>query len=110
MTQGQSSNSRTITKRSACGNVVVTIAKEDNGRYSLFARFGKEGVCGNAMVLGIAKSIGIGLQNGAGLKDYAENLENIVCQELLKAGKEHKLSCPSTIGKIITEYLGEQSS
>ena len=85
-----------------CGNLYVTINKDEEGFCEVFAHLGKTGQCGAAQIEAICRAISIGLRAGVGIEFYAKQLSNIRCSIPKMWPEEEKvLSCGDGISQAL---------
>lgn len=95
------SDSVTITKRSGCGNIHVTICEDMN---MVEIRAGKAGTCLNSQCAGIGYVMTAALKCGTPLHFIVESMAETSCPQSLGATGGGK-SCCDTIARILRKHI-----
>lgn len=91
----------TIEKQTHCGKIYVTVTIEPTGLpFELFARFGKAGHCGAAVVDGVTKLTSYALRSGMEPEEAIKAMAGIGCVY----GKN---TCMNAMAEALQEVLGE---
>ena len=78
-TRPQKLTSQTFEIPCPCGRVYVTITENDGHPFEVFARLGKSGGCGAAVVSAMTSTTSIALRSGTDPQDLAKGLIGISC-------------------------------
>lgn len=92
--------------RTGCGNLYITINKDDDGRpFEVFTQMGKAGGCAASQCEAIGRMISLALRSGLDPKGIAGQLTGIRCH--LPSGIDEKkvLSCSDAIGQALEWFL-----
>jgi len=80
-----------------CGRVYVTCNNDASGRlFEVFARLGKSGGCGSAVMEGLSRTISVGLRSGVSPHDLVKTLQGNQCHR--------GLSCVSALADAVLEH------
>ncbi|WP_321367953.1 TSCPD domain-containing protein [uncultured Desulfuromusa sp.] len=80
-----------------CGCVYVTCNDQDGQLFEVFAKLGKSGGCGSAIMEGLGRSISIGLRSGVDPADLVKTLQGIQCHR--------PPSCVDAVAKAVLEHV-----
>lgn len=97
---------KTVCIETGCGKMYVQLNWHEGKLFEVFASLGKTGGCPACLSEAITRSITLGLRYGVPLRDYIKQLENLRCPQPV-LGKEHVLSCPDAISKVLKDYALE---
>ena len=99
-------SSQTVEVPAPCGRVYVTVTFKEDQPFEVFARLGKSGGCGSAVVNAVCTTMSIGLRSGVDIKDLMRGIECISCHRppTLDHG-EPIASCVDAIAKAIKSIL-----
>jgi ribonucleoside-diphosphate reductase alpha chain len=99
---------QTVRINTGCGNLYVTINKDENGLFEIFSSLGKTGQCGAAQIEAICRSITIGFRAGVDPNVYVKQLKDIRCPSPGMEGSETIHSCADAISRVIEIVLKEE--
>jgi ribonucleoside-diphosphate reductase alpha chain len=94
---------KTITKRTQCGNIYVTINRDPEGMFETFTQIGKSGSCVKAWAEGVSRLISLALRSGCDKKDIVKQLRKIECPSRMETDGKTVFSCPDAIAQAIEE-------
>ena len=86
-----------------CGNVYITITRDKEGIFEVFATLGKAGGCTMAILEGLSRSITLGLRCGVPAEEYVKQLEHIQCHKAMWNEGEMVLSCVDAIATVLKQ-------
>lgn len=92
--------------KTGCGNLYITINKDDDGRpFEVFTQMGKAGGCAASQCEAIGRMVSMALRSGLDPNEIAGQLTGISCH--LPAGVDEKkiLSCSDAIGQALDWFL-----
>lgn len=94
--------------RTGCGNLYVTITRDEGGLIETFAHLGRAGQCGAAQTEAICRSVSVGLRSGIDANVYVKQLSGIKCPSPGLEEGVQVLSCADAISKALKEELAEK--
>ena len=71
----------TARKRTPCGNMYITINRQENDISEMFATLGKAGTCSRAFLEGMGRVISLAIRKGVSEEDIAKTLMGIRCAD-----------------------------
>ena len=84
-----------------CGNLYVTVNRDNDGLCEVFAHLGKSGQCGAAQIEAICRSVSIGLRSGVSPDTYIDQLDGIRCPSSAITNDVEILSCADGIAQAL---------
>jgi len=96
---------KTVKIKTGCGNMYVTINRDEEGFCEVFCKLGKPGGCMTAQTEAVSRLITLSLKYGAPLDAVIEQLEHIRCTSPYKIENLEILSCPDGISYAIKKIL-----
>jgi len=88
--------------KTGCGCLYVTVTKNDDKPFEVFATLGKAGGCSNCQNEALTRTISIALRYGVPVVDFIEGLKGIQCPNPnMWPENERTLSCPDAIAKVL---------
>jgi len=91
--------------RTGCGNLYVTINRDEEGICELFTAIGKGGGCASALSEAIARLVSLALRAGVEPQEIYFQLRSIRCPNPAWQGQTPVLSCPDAIAIVLHHYL-----
>ena len=88
-----------------CGTLYITVNKDGDEVFEVFAKLGKAGGCSACNTEALTRAISIGLRAGVELGEYYHTLVNISCQSPNYADGVKIASCPDAIAQVIKGYM-----
>ncbi len=96
---------RTHKIRSGCGNLYVTVNKDETGVCEVFVQVGKSGGCITSQSEAVGRLISLALRSGVKLDSIAEHLAGIRCPSPNFYQGKTILSCADGISHVLEQYL-----
>jgi len=101
-----------VTRKMAtgCGSLYVTMNRDHNGPFEVFAVMGKSGGCAASQTEAISRLISLGLRCGIDPEQIVKQMKGVRCpnQAWEKGGRIY--SCSDAIGKALERYIGTEHS
>jgi ribonucleoside-diphosphate reductase alpha chain len=94
--------------RTGCGNLYVTINKDDNGLCEVFTRMGKSGGCANAQSEAVARLVSLALRSGVEPGSIVRQLRSIRCPAQVMTPGGMVFSCPDAIAQAMEHHLEDK--
>jgi len=95
---------KTVKVLTGCGNLYITLNKDGNGLFEVFATLGKAGGCANCQNEALTRAITLGLRCGISKEEYIRELKGIQCPSPRMFPEEDRvLSCPDAIARTMEE-------
>lgn len=99
----QKLESSTVEIPCPCGRVYVTITEKDGVPFEIFARLGKSGGCGSAVVSAMTATASVALRSGTDPQDLAKVLIGISCHRSpVQDGNKKIISCADAVGQALS--------
>ena len=91
-----------------CGSLYVTMNRDQDGPFEVFAVMGKSGGCAASQTEAISRLVSLGLRCGIDPDQIVKQMKGVRCpnQAWQKGGKIY--SCSDAIGKAIERYIGTE--
>ncbi|MHA1199987.1 MAG: TSCPD domain-containing protein, partial [Candidatus Heimdallarchaeaceae archaeon] len=100
---------RTHKIRSGCGNLYVTVNRDETGVCEVFVQVGKSGGCITSQSEAVGRLISLSLRSGIKLESIAEHLAGIRCPNPNFYQGKTVLSCADGIAHVLENYIdGEE--
>jgi ribonucleoside-diphosphate reductase alpha chain len=94
--------------RTGCGNLYVTINRDEHGLCEVFTRMGKSGGCANAQSEAVARLISLALRSGIEPSTVVRQLRSIRCPAQIMTPGGMVFSCPDAIAQAMEHHLEEK--
>ncbi len=91
--------------RSGCGNLYVTVNRDETGVCEVFVQVGKSGGCIASQSEAVGRLISLALRSGIKLESIADHLAGIRCPNPNFYQGQTVLSCPDGIAHVLEKYL-----
>ena len=91
--------------RSGCGNLYVTVNRDETGVCEVFVQVGKSGGCIASQSEAVGRLISLALRSGIKLESIADHLAGIRCPSPNFYQGQTVLSCPDGIALVLEKYL-----
>lgn len=90
-----------------CGNIYVTVNRDEVGIKEVMLKLGKAGNCIPSWCEALSRVISVALQCGADVEEIRKTLQGIRCQSPMMFPEEDRvLSCPDCVASVLGEELG----
>lgn len=97
---------KSISMKTGCGHLYVTINKDENGEmFELFNTMGKAGGCAASQCEAIGRLVSLAWRSGIAPAEVYKELRGISCHRPHGLGKDKVLSCADAIGQVIGKYI-----
>ena len=97
----------TLRYRTGCGNLFVTINRDNLGPFEVFTNMGKNGNCGSAQMEGLCRTISVALRSGIDVKEIIDQLSGIRCPNPNVDEGVTLLSCSDVIARALLDERSE---
>ncbi len=94
--------------RTGCGNLYVTINRDEHGLCEVFIRMGKSGGCANAQSEAVARLVSLALRSGIAPNAIVRQLRSIRCPAQVMTPGGMVFSCPDAIAQAMEHHLDEK--
>jgi ribonucleoside-diphosphate reductase alpha chain len=94
--------------RTGCGNLYVTINRDEHGLCEVFTRMGKSGGCANAQSEAVARLVSLALRSGIEPKAIVKHLRSIRCPAQVMTSGGMVFSCPDAIAQAMARHIDEK--
>ena len=88
-----------------CGNLYVTVTRDDTGLLEVFTHLGKTGQCGSAQTEAICRAVSVGLRSGIDPQVFIKQLSGIRCPSPGLDEGETVLSCADAIATALKREM-----
>jgi len=90
-----------------CGNLYVTVNRDEHGICEVFSTLGKTGGCASAQLEGLSRLISLSLRSGIEIASIVEQLRGIRCPSIVWEGGHAVLSCADAIASVLEKEIQE---
>lgn len=91
--------------KTGCGNLYVTINRDDTGLCEVFTRMGKSGGCTNAQSEAVARLVSLALRSGVEPAAIVKHLRSIRCPAQIMTPGGMVFSCPDAIAQALARHM-----
>lgn len=97
----------TTKQATGCGNLYVTVNRDEHGICEIFSTLGHTGQCGAAQMEALSRMLSMALRSGINPEVLVDELRGIQCPSPMNVGgKFEALSCADAIARVLAEKLG----
>lgn len=93
-----------------CGNLYVTVNRDDAGLCEVFCQMGRSGGCTSSQSEAISRLISLALRSGVKLDEVVSQLKGIRCPSSIWHNGKLILSCSDAIATALSRYLDENTN
>lgn len=92
-----------------CGNLYVTVNRDEKGLIEVFTHLGKTGQCGAAQTEAICRVVSVALRSDVEPEVLVKQLKGIRCPSQAIDNGVNILSCADAIAHVIEEEIKEET-
>ena len=105
----KATQSYTVREPTGCGNLYVTVGKDNEKVIEIFAVLGKGGSCITTHNEALTRAISLGLKYGIPLEEYIEELSGINCPGHVWSEGKQITSCADAIARVLKEEVQKEA-
>lgn len=94
---------QTVKVKTGCGNVYVTVNRDECGLCEVFTSIGKSGGCASAQSEAISRLTSLALRSGISIEAVIHHLKGIRCPSPAWHNGQVVYSCPDAIGRVLEQ-------
>ena len=91
--------------KTGCGNIYVTVNRDEQGFLECFGTLGKTGGCASAQLEGLCRMISVAMRCDVDVEKLVEHLKGIRCASPSWDGEVEITSCADAIGKVLEKEI-----
>lgn len=92
-----------------CGNLYITVNRDEKGICEVFSSLGKAGGCASAQLEATSRLISLALRSGIDIASIIKQLKGIRCPSIAWEEGYAVLSCADAISRVLEKHLGGET-
>ena len=105
--RGEVTSGVTKKMKTGCGNIYITINKDEEGRpFEVFTQIGKGGGCASSQCEAMGRMVSLALRSGIEAQEIINQTRGIACHLPVGLGAAKVSSCSDAMAQVMEWYLG----